>query len=249
MALKNSGLSNPLILLPTALFFLNCTVSKQKIKALNLIVNYPVVQTIAGNLHVFNLSDTISIYYSKDYIVYKLAPIRQLETDQRIKGSEPYFIYQNNSKTGTLFDSIRQTGIGTKVSVDSILFNRAYTGMKSDFTDASWKKMDSIRDKQSLIEKFAPRTASTDPTNIDSAFFYYTAELKDYDYSFSKKADSLTNLKLYQLRCLYKAKLTSDNKLFQARELFFKIEKKDISDADSVILNLVNRYENILRVK
>ncbi len=218
-------------------------------KSLKLIVSYPVIQNSEGNNKIFNLLDTISIYYLNEYAVYKLSAVRQLENNQRISGSEPYFIYRIGSKTGALFDSISQRGTGTDASIDSILFYRAYTGIKSNLTDTSWKKVDSIRTDQSLLEKFAPCQASADPNMVDSVLFYYNKEFNNYNYSLSKKADSISKMKLCQIKLLYNAKISVDNKLFQARELFLKIEKNDISDCDSVIMNFVKRYDTILKGK
>lgn len=221
----------------------------QNIKSLKLVVCYPVIQNFDNKNSMFNILDTISIYYLNGYVVYKLSAVRQLENNHRIKGSEPYFIYRIGSKKGMLFDSISQRGSGTYASIDSILFNRAYTGLKSDLTDTSWKKVESIRTDHSLLEKFAPNQVSANPNMVDTVIYYYNKELNGYNYSFSKKADSNANMKLCQIKLLYNAKMSDNNKLFQARELFIKIEKNDISDYDSIIMNFVKRYDSILKGK
>ncbi len=243
MLSKKIVLKNILITLLTSILFINCDVRKMDFKGINLIVNYPVVQIWSGNIKVIDLLDTISIYYVNNYIVYKLGASRGLETGQKRNGSEPFFLYYQNSTIGSLYDSINQQGGGTKASVDSILFNRAYTGMKSDLSDSDWQKRESIREGESLIEKFIPKVSSDNPDNVDTAFFYYTNNLKEIEYSFSKKADSLAIMKLYKIRLLYKEKLTKDDKKIPAREIFFKIEKREISDVDSLIVNLVKRYD------
>ncbi len=66
--------------------------------AINLIVNYPYINGESGAL--VNLKDTIRIFYLKNYILYRFLSIRRFETDERIVGTEPYFIYKKNSTEG-----------------------------------------------------------------------------------------------------------------------------------------------------
>lgn len=55
------------------------------IKALNLIVNYPIIQVLSESNTVYsNLLDTISIYYINDYVVYQLSAVRQYESSNKV---------------------------------------------------------------------------------------------------------------------------------------------------------------------
>jgi len=224
---------------------LNCSRKMSNIKALNLIVNYPTIQVLSESNTVYsNLLDTISIYYINDYVVYQLSAVRQYESSNKVFGSEPYFIYKKNDTIGRLYNSIHDFGNGINASIDSILFARAYTGMKLDITDSTSYKIVSIRSNHEILEKFVSRLPSSNSLNVDSVFFYYTVDLKGFDYSFSKKIDSLKGMKLYKIRLLYNAKLNeTKTATYPAREFFFEIQKKNISDSDSAVVNLVKRYD------
>src|SRR5437763_997712 len=92
--------------------YLSCrTYSKNKVqvddlKAMNLIVNYPVTLSNKGEISFFNLKDTISIYYHSDLILYKLLARRRIENEEKVIGSQSYFIYKKNSGEGYLFNNL-----------------------------------------------------------------------------------------------------------------------------------------------
>jgi len=221
------------------------------VKSLNLIINYPLIIYQNDKVKYSDLLDTITIYYVNECIIYKLPPIKSFQDNKSIPNSEPFFIYRKNSKIGTLYDSINKVSKGMIVNVDSFLLNRASTGLKIDFSNSSWYRFESIGDHNHLLEKYVPHEPSKDPDSIDSAFFYYTDKLKDYDYSFSRKNDSIRNMKMYRIRLLYNSKIFNRRNMYlPKREIFYEIQKRDFVKADSLVIDLYYTYINsVLKTK
>src|SRR6266700_1289744 len=98
---------------------------KKELRGLQLITNYPVrYYKEKGETKVYNLKDTINIFYYKAYILYQLPPTLQLKNDQQIKGTESYFIYRAGDKDGLFIRLLNTFGSGAKMEVDTFLLQR-----------------------------------------------------------------------------------------------------------------------------
>lgn len=208
---------------------------------LDLVGSLPVV-IVNDSVRFFNLTDTFEIYYFKDYILYRLPEIRDGNTDNKIPGTEPYFMFRKNDKDGILFKSAAEGGGKMHLPVDSFLRDRAFGGTTFDMRNTHLFINSSRQDQNPIIEKYVPRTVC-DETMYDSVYFYFDSELNDVDYTFSKRLDSLTQKKLYMVRLLFNEKFSKTYKVtVPKREVLFKLQKKSVPDP-AEILSFVDRFE------
>src|SRR4030095_11643823 len=90
------------------LLFHSATCSQKKdLKCVSLSFSAPVnIYKENDQIKVAILKDTIAVIYYSDYLVYRLPPTVKWETGEKIKGTEPYFIYNNPDSCGILFNSL-----------------------------------------------------------------------------------------------------------------------------------------------
>ncbi|MDP4263335.1 MAG: hypothetical protein Q8941_12485 [Bacteroidota bacterium] len=202
-------------------------------KKISLVVNYPVIMINDGvhsDVHFFNLRDTVFIFYYGRYILYRLPGTRKFETDEKIAGSEPWFIYRKQSAQGYLFTSISDSTRGMKLPADSFLHNRAFAGASFDISTSD-SLVERSGNKNTLVEKYFCNKSNNE-NYPDSFYFYFSDNFKNIDYTFSRKLDSLRKMKLYKVRILYNEKTSSAyQKVLPKREFLFEIrnEGKNIS--------------------
>src|SRR4030095_4671793 len=93
---------------------------------------------------------------NSDYLIYRLPAIVKFETDEKIEGTEPYFIYNKQDSFGILFNSLTDSSSGMTCRVDSFLFNRGFKVKDIDIpVDSVWPLMEVKKDKGGvLIEKY-----------------------------------------------------------------------------------------------
>lgn len=224
--------------------FTFCSVKDTTVIHVDLIVNYPVIQIVDKKVHYFNLLDTTGIYYVDDYVVYKLAPNTDLETNSPIAGSEQYFIYKKNNSTGLLFNRLYDTSNVVSAKVDSLLYARASTVSRNNMLDSAWMLFSSEKTDHELTEKFVPKEPSSNVNFLDTLIFKYRNDYPRFDYSFSRYMDSLKNMKMTQFIAKQRSKYEDTSGLvFPEREHFFKLESRAPSSSDSAIVNLVSRFK------
>jgi hypothetical protein len=202
------------------------------LKAIDLIVSYPVTLANNGEISFFNLKDTISIIFHDDLILYKLLARRKEESEKKISGSESYFIYKKNSGDGYLFNNLSDGSKGTKMSVDSFLNQRAFAN--ATFDTSSLKLVEKKDSNKIVIEKYIPLTS--DENTFDSIYYYYSPHFKNIHYSFSRNLDSIKGMKLYEVRILYEGKFSNKYNLpLPKREFLFKIEELQVSNFQEIL--------------
>jgi hypothetical protein len=200
---------------------------------ISLVVNYPVViinDGIHDGVNFFNLRDTVYIFYYNNYMVYHLSGNRDLKTDEKIPGSDSWFLLHKHSISGYLFNSISDSSKGLRLPADSFLTKRAYANASFNITEKD-SLVESFENKDTLIEKYFINK-SNDELHPDSLYFYFCKKYKDIDYTFSPKLDSVKNMKLYKVRLLYNAKFSTTYKTaLPKREYLFEIRNEGKNNA------------------
>jgi len=244
LIIKAAGIAALMILF---LFLGSYTCSKKSnLKCLGLCFNYP-LSTYKENdeIKIYSLKDTILIFYYSDYILYRLSSTIRFETGEKLKGTEPYFVYNKRDDFGFLFTSIIDSIRGIKYPVDSFLANRGLKGKDFDIpVDSLWSLTEVIKVKEdSLLEKYGSLKQG-DETSIDSIYYYYSKDMNKIEYSFSKKLDSIKGMKLFKVRLLYNERVSTSNEtILPKRELSFEMIEEHVPNPNKII-EFIRKFEN-----
>jgi hypothetical protein len=207
------------------------------IKMIQFIYQYPVsIMKEKDEIKIYNLIDTISIFYFDKYIIYELPATRQFETDTKIKNTEPYFIYSKNNKYGFLFNNIKDSGSGKQYLIDSFLVKRAFKNSGIGIPeDSVFKIIENAKQSDSFfIKKYA--AIKNNELTPDSIYYYFSSRFNDISYSLSPKLDSIEKMKLYKLRLLFNETYSESQKIkLPKREIFFEIRKKEVDNPNEII--------------
>lgn len=231
------------------LFLVSSTcLKKNTLKCISLSYSFPTsVYRENDEIKIYTLKDTILIFYYSDYLIYRLPPTVKFETDEQIKGTEPYFIYNKKDSFGIFFNSLTDSSSGIICRVDSFLFNRGFKVKDIDFpVDSIWHLMEVKKDKDGIvIEKYGIMKPG-DELSVDTIYYYYSKKMNKMEYSFSKKLDSISRKKLFKARFLFNSKFSNSNKLvLPKREISFEIREVDPRDPKDVF-SIIKKYQNII---
>src|SRR4030095_5053398 len=203
--------------------------TQNNIKGIKIVYNLPILK-LDGEL--LNITDSFSVFYFKDLVLYKIPYKLILENSKAIESIEVrfnYFIYRKNSEFGYYYDTLKLIK-EKRFSVDSFLTLKAFRGF--NFYD---RKNDSIVGRRILlngdiVESYLPRIRY-DQSYGDTTFLYYTDRFKGVDYSFSKELDSVKNLKVFKVRIAYASQFYTGYQFkFPKREYLF--EMKEVASKD-----------------
>ena len=233
------------------LFFVSSTCSKKNtLKCISLCYSFPTnVYRENDEIKIYTLKDTISIFYYSDYLIYRLPPTVKFETDEKIKGTEPYFIYNKQDSFGILFNSLTDSSSGITCRVDSFLFNRAFRVKDIDLpVDSIWHLMEVKKDKDGIVIEKYGMMKQGDEMSIDTIYYYYSKKMNKIEYSFSKKLDSISRKKLFKARFLFNSKFSTSNKIvLPKREISFEIREVNPPDTKEVFL-IIRKYQSIKKI-
>ena len=229
-----------LTLLVAIVQIISCrSVSKTgSVKELQYVLNFPVqYQKENDEVKVYSMRDTTSMYFLGPYVLYKLPPAARFETNENIPGTEPYLLYRKGAKTGQLFASVLDTTSGRTVQLDSLLERRALRGKDFEIpSDTAWRMVSREGDSRrgSLLEKYS---LIGEPVGnvMDSIYYYYSKELRDEDFTFSRKIDSMKGMKLHRVRFLFNPKYSpSDGFVIPKREYLFDLQRVAPKDPEAI---------------
>lgn len=211
------------------------TKKENRIKRVDLIYNIPIVK-LNGQLQ--NLTDSLSIFYYNNIILYRFPYTYSIENMNTIEKQErrfKYFIYQKHERYGYYFDSIN-TSSYRKMNVDSLLSAKAFAS--NNFYD---KNNDSLvvtiknDNNYSLVEKYISKKRPNQ-SYADTTIFYFTHTLKDLELSFSKELENIKKLKIFKLRMIYNAQFDKEyNMELPYREFFFELRDESSLNSDDII--------------
>ena len=239
------------ILMISFLLFISSTCSQQKdLKCVSLSFSTPVnIYKENDEIKIALLKDTILVFYYSDYLVYRLLPTSKWETGEKIKGTEPYLVYNKQDSCGILFNSLTDSSYLITCRIDSFLFNRALRAKDLDIpVDSLWSIMEVKKESDEiLIEKYG-LTKQGDEMSVDSIYYYYSKKMNKAQYSFSKKLDSISGMKLFKFRLIFNSKFSkSHNAVLPKREISFEIRDETAPNVQE-ILSLIKKYRSIKEI-
>jgi hypothetical protein len=229
----------------------NCTTTlksqKTDLKLVKLKFNLPIV-SLNGELH--NINDSLFIYFSDSVILYKVLETHPLEEQVGIIKSEPnysYFLYKEKAKYGYKFKSLNDSGF-LKLSVDSFLLEKAFNAFEgykfyNKTNDSMVNSFENINGV--VMHTYVPKKMYDDSYS-DTTFLYFTHNLKNSKYTFSKYLDDSMKLKLFKIRLLYKKKYSDTYKItLPQRELLFEMKEDSVINKAEItrfIQNGIKKY-------
>ncbi|MCW3074914.1 MAG: hypothetical protein JWP69_1983 [Flaviaesturariibacter sp.] len=190
-----------------------------------------------GNVKILNLRDTSFIFHYGAYTLYKLPATVQLETSENIQGTEPFLLRKKGDEWGYYFTSIKDSSNGERVKVDSLLKRKRMKG--EDFalpSDTAWRLVSKVFDSkaQEFVEKYASIRQPNEVT-FDSIFYYYSKSVFDTDFSFSKRIDSVTQMKLFRIRFLYNERFSVQEQfVIPKREFLFDLKNVQVHSSKEI---------------
>lgn len=225
-------------------------ISSNSIKGIKLFVNYPVSIINGDNNSFFILIDTVSIFYLDNYILYRLPESRNFETNEKILGTESYFLFEEKATKGFFFTTIKDSSKYLKLPVDSVLKARAYFGANFYISpDDSLVEISTI-DKNTYLEKYVKKTSTGFPPELtpDSIYYYFTNTMKDINYSISPKLDGVKKMKTYMVRIMFNQKFSEQHKLMiNKREILYGIQKIVFKNPNEII-NMIEQFKKSVSI-
>ncbi len=218
---------------------------QQDLSAVALGVQYPYVDGANGRLSY--LKDTITIYRYKNLILSKLIKSRNLETNEKVEGSEQFFIYKKGNNKGFLYYPEKQAWQDELFSVDSLLQKRAFAATNFEpLPDSLWGKysIPSRSAEQQQVTEIYFLKRDYGPTAFDSVYYIYDERLNKLDYTLSRILDSSRGKKLVKVRLLFNEKKSAQYHItVPKREFVFEIYQPLIPDSKEII-DFFNRFIN-----
>jgi hypothetical protein len=186
-----------------------------KIRKVIISRNYPNIQP---NGKIKYSDSRLTIYYCNEYEVYEFTSIQNFFTlngeGKTINDSNrivpEYFICKKKQNSGIIYSKVKDNSIDSYkksvAKVDSIIYRVLFASL--DLDSANFTLVESKSESLGILEeKYVPKMKSLKPESlIDTISFFFSKNMMDIDYSFSKKTDSLKNSKFigYKARFLSK---------------------------------------------
>lgn len=210
------------------LIILACNGSqKEPFQSVLLSASFPLLTYEENEVRLHFLTDSIRINYEGDYLLYEL-PQHDLSfyngnfINEKIKFN--LFLFKNGDTRGYFLANDTSSNISILL-VDSILSKRISWSKNIDSydTDTTLTQLPQEQTDNEIVKKFIPKTVY-DETIFDTLFLYFKTSFQDIKFSFSRKMDSLTGMKLYKIRYLYNEKYLPKLKAnFKERELLIEM--------------------------
>lgn len=215
------------------------TIKDDKISCVKISRLFPDI-TPSGNINGYDTID-VEIFDRGEQRMFKSsyshANIRLTDTTEpRYLKVYRYFVYTRGNTFGLLFDSTKKID-GRPVLTDSMINDEWITGVnfESIFENnvTSFISATPINDKTGLEEHYSFRNIK-DTTMTGDAYLVYSdkPELKKIPFSFSKKLDSVKQMKLLRVVRIFNRRFVKEyNSFVDKIELPYWMEEvKDISD-------------------
>ncbi|MBN8666553.1 MAG: hypothetical protein J0M30_03555 [Chitinophagales bacterium] len=187
-------------------------------KAVQLKINWQLVQIVNGDPRIVELKDSVYII-TRDSLKIFMSIIKNdsivLDEPQNLQSQENGRLYSNSDIIFHVFRNGDSIGITRKLSrfnkgvqfnVDSFLRRKAFLGMeiysendsliKSTYSDETYPHLDVYIPKK----KFSPKD---NMPYLDSVYCFYAAESINTDVSFSKLLEQKYNKRLYKVVGIY----------------------------------------------
>jgi hypothetical protein len=233
--------------------------SKIEIKSILLSWSIPIYDPELKK--VSNMRDSVLIYYFDDLVLYRVSYTYTKYNKNAQKGNtnivsdDPKtiefreirfknYIHKSGYSTGFVYDSLN-TNYHLVFNVDSFQRKKTFNG--SNFYDTSHDKLlqtNLYKDKSTFVEKWGSVT-KLDESYSDTSYYYFNRSLNNIPYSFSKKADSIKNMKLSGIKFIYNIVRESSNGQVKIpkREITIEIKKNPIGNSNEIV-SLFQMFKN-----
>jgi hypothetical protein len=230
----------------------SCKINKGSISCIRLNFSMPDIEGFSGFI---NTADTIIVCYYKDYVMYQM-PVVHFNTnmafdrnkDSREESlSKPmmtmrYLVHKRNENVGLVYGSFLGKATN-KFRVDSFLSKTWIFGFRHMYEVDMENDTLVRRDRRNgfLIEVFRPKV-KFDASFNDSAYYYYSKNLRNADFSFSKALDSSRNMKLFKIEVVYNENPKGANVYERSKKKFlFQMAEVPVQN-EGDIRGLFERY-------
>ena len=175
---------------------------------------------------------TFSVYYMDDMVLYHLGYHFDSSVNNALVKEEYrryFFVYRKGERMGYRFDPNDSRKAGYH-PVDSLLYKQALGSF-------SWENLAAIKP----IASFDTTSGTLEEiyTNKemegDTVWLYFSQRFKEYDFSLSRKLDSLKNLKLFKI-LVHNSPFydTTINKTLPEKNSYFLLEQGKLDNLDQV---------------
>lgn len=222
-----------------------------KISKIVISRNYPNIQP---NGKIKYSDNNLSIYYCNEYEIYEYPSNQSFftfnsngeTTNDSNRIVIEYFICKKNQNYGVIYSKGKGSSLSSykKVvaKVDSIVYRVLVSSLDLDLTNL--KLIESKSDLGIVEEKYVPKIKLSNPVSlIDTISFFFTKNMMDVDYTFSKKTDSLKGTKFIGYKARFLSKFYG-NYPVKIDEIQLNLEmKKAPVDNVEFILSLVKQFK------
>jgi hypothetical protein len=241
-----------IFILGTALIISFCcsfyfTHNANGITAIEVATNYPTnLYEVNGATKVGRLSDTMKIFYYKNYVLYKFQETRsEIQTDGSFKleegmnftGNNPYYFYKKGEKFGWKVLKLSEIGLARKLSVDTFI-NKEGGRMVLGLQDVnSIGSKISFTDEKTgfFVEQYTPKEKINE-TTPDSISLFFDKKMNDIEYTFSPVLDSIYKMKLCKIQLLYNEYVSPTyKKIIPKRAFSLQIRKLAVENSDNAL--------------
>lgn len=231
------------------IFLISCrsTSQQNRVNKICFYRNIPLVSTQDGVLQ--NVFDSAAIYNYNDYILYEQPALyTKFYNNKLIKDTvyNQYFIFSKKDSFGYWFDSLTAKKEFNIMSLDSFYFTHSFLNDMKLYQKNNDRKLssDTLKNGIEVVETYIPK-AKIDDSYPDTSIFYFSENLKNIPYSFSKELDSIKQSKIYRTQLIYNEMKSNKYALtIPRREFLFEFKEAEAFD-EKKIIEFINRYQKI----
>ncbi|MDQ3844143.1 MAG: hypothetical protein M3342_09040 [Bacteroidota bacterium] len=210
--------------------------STTEVRCLQVSYSIPIVGsdgTLIDNSNFFN------IYYYKDLVLFQF----RTRYDSTFNGQlvkevfrHSYVVFNRNDAYGITYDPYDSAKDNKRVRVDSILEKRGLQNFKWEMI-TQFKPIQSTYHKTTgILEEVYVPAVGKEGLSKDTIRFYYTTRLTEFDYSFSRKIDSLKGIKLFRIEIQYSAAFDTVHKIaVPKRKTWLEMRAVPVNDKNAIM--------------
>ena len=224
------------------LFLIGCTHTNKvnnKLVCYRLKFNMPFVRD-SGIL--MNITDSVEILYYNKYRIARTT-VKSMLLNNKDSVYETlkynYFIFKKTESTGYLFRDLYDKNPKIE-NVDSLFKKQYFTGsvLKPSSNDSL---IDTKEINDMLSMKFFSKK-HFDESYPDTTIYLFKKDKNNIDFSISKPIDTLTNLKLSKIRCIYNEEKSKNYSfILPARELYLELFEFKLQNENEII-DFIDRF-------
>lgn len=241
--MPNINLKISVILISILIYSIKCYSQNEakthKVNKLGIFIQVPLFNydTTLGNNGYISHSDSFNIISYKNLLIYEIPAISIHENSDTIRYDTAYnsFAFKKEDTIIRKYKNLKDS-IYTKLSISYLIKRlgalRSYE-LSPSITNAQLVSITSDGRFDS-IATYIPNLV--DPTFYDTAYFYFSKSVTTSAYSLSPNLDSISNLKLVQVRLLFLERYSPEYKrILPQNEYRFSITPLEVTNPEEII--------------